>query len=79
MPRELEAHHGAWTARWSGGRLAEVFHAEYPGQAVECFQVAGYDWVTDTTTGGEADLVMGLREWVRDYGATTQANLRYTL
>jgi hypothetical protein len=69
MSGELRARCGAWTAVWSGGRLADVHHDECDG-AIDCFQVAGYDWQSDRSTGTQADLDAGLRAWAEADGET---------
>src|SRR5262245_35949127 len=44
----LEVEVSPWRARWRGGRLADVFHIEYPGTAVACFTAGDWDGRTDT-------------------------------
>jgi len=72
----LEARSGPWCARWDEGtRLAEVYHQALDGEdaAVAVFQVAGWDWQTDSSIGTLADLEAGLAEWVEQDAATVLA------
>ena len=65
----MEATHGPWTIRYGGGRLADIYHAEYES-AIDAVQVAQYDWVA-----GEVEeeinaehLQDALARWANDYG-----------
>lgn len=80
----LSATYGAWTARFAGGRLAEVFHESEPERAVDCFEVAGWEWEKGGPFGAGSEHRSGevtaeqlageLAQWAQGYGATTLAN-----
>ena len=70
------AEHGPWTIKWSGGRLADVYHAESP-TAQDCVQVCEYDWqkgeVAEELRPDQLHDV--LVRWAEDYGRDHAANL----
>ena len=71
----LTSTHGPWTARWSGGRLADVYHAE-SDTAQDCVQVGNFDWATyDHRHCGQRSLDRALREWVAEVGSDYARNL----
>ena len=67
-----------WRAEWSGGRLADVFHAE-SDSALDCMQVGAYDWqagrLVETVT--VESLRARLAEWIEESGADYSRELPY--
>lgn len=66
-----------WTLTWKGGRLGDVQHLEYPGQAVDSIQVGAWDHAYDrlvrTPDAGALQLVLG--EWIADHGQEYMDNV----
>lgn len=75
----MRATHGPWTITYSGGRTADIYHAEYD-RPVDAIQVVQYDWeageVEEELT--QDHLEDALVRWAEDYGPDYQRNLRYT-
>lgn len=70
---------GPWRAVWRGGRLADVYHAEYESP-LDALQVGDWDWETDTrpeVNDPQALLDSELEEWVRDHGEEWRAELPF--
>lgn len=65
-----------WSARWGGGRTADVYHAEH-GSPLDCFQVEGWDWQTSRSAGTREDVARGLEEWIAEQGPTYLRELPY--
>jgi hypothetical protein len=65
-----------WRAEFHGGRLADVYHAEYDS-VVANFEVDGWDWATSTTTATRADVERGLLEWIAEDAADYARELPY--
>lgn len=74
----LTAEQGPWRISYGGGRLADIYHLEV-GNAIECIQVAEYDWergeVTEELTGEH--LADALARWIEDYGPDYLRELPY--
>ena len=62
---QIEVTRGPWRAVWHGGRLADVYHAEFES-VIANYQVDGWSWKTSSTTATRADVERGLEEWVED-------------
>ena len=74
---------GSWRARWSGGRLADIFH-ESDGyeSAVDCVQIGEYSFAWSSTELeqhrgdlGHEDVREALLEWIELDGACYMENI----
>lgn len=64
---------GPWTFRFSGARLADIFHAE-SDQALDAID-CGYDWQTGTSTATRETFEACCAEWVRDGASDVIVNV----
>jgi hypothetical protein len=69
-----------WSLTWSGGRLADVRHAE-SDTALDCVQVGAYDWqhgqLVDQVS--EDTLLSTLSEWIAESGDDFARELPYLI
>lgn len=72
----LEARSGPWSSRWQGGRLMDIYHDEYPDQAVDAIPAGDYDWERSGPFSGPAwhtpptqdEVNRRLHQWAGEYG-----------
>jgi hypothetical protein len=76
-PSRIRVKRGEWTAVWSGGRLADVFHESKPG-ALDCFEVGAFDWQSgELSPVTRASLRARFDEWIADSGEDFTRELPY--
>lgn len=65
---------GNWVMTWQGGRLADVCHVTNLTRAVDCFEVAGWNWETGKNEGTIENFHGAALCWVEDTGADVYEN-----
>jgi hypothetical protein len=66
---------GNWVMTWQGGRLADVAHVTNLSEAVDCFEVAGWNWETGKSEGTVENFHGAALCWVEDAGADMYENV----
>jgi hypothetical protein len=81
----IEVREGVWRAVWSGGRLADIYHAE-SDTPLDCKQVGEYSfaWNRDELERrradlGENDVRAALIEWIDESGEDYSRELPYLI
>lgn len=76
---ELVVEVSPWRLRWSGGRLGDVEHIEYPGRAIDAVQAGAFDWQRGELERepDEGALRLCLAEWVAEHGGEYGRELPY--
>lgn len=67
---------GPWTAEYTVGRIADVWHAEVPDHPVDCVQVVD-DWFETHRDGTEDEVRAALATWVTEVGPDYSRELGY--